>query len=169
MGTIYSSGGTPEIATTETYIPEPVDNDSSGTGHADNLEPLEGVKAQEGILQAMGIDDSLGNLPEADAQNLVEVTEYISEIAKSRGLSPTTKSFKKVLDGVKEDMGLDADAEPEIVLDRLGGVIKAWKELTFISNPQEKRKIFMRLAQMKSSEDMNKEIFNLMESRKVWR
>jgi hypothetical protein len=108
-------------------------------------------------------------LPEEDKQNIQEVKDYVLGIVKAKGLSPTVTNFKKTLEGIKGDMGLDTEAEPSIVLDRVAGVVKAWKNLSFIKDPGEKRKIFFKLANLKSSVDMNKEVYKLMNDYEVWR
>ena len=66
-------------------------------------------------------------------------------------------------------MGLDPDSEPSVVLDRIGGVMKSWKSLTFVKDPHEKRKVFMKLARAQDSKEMNKIIFEEMEARSIWR
>lgn len=133
-------------------------------------EPLE-IREERGgdiVLESLGIDDSISNLPQEDRENVSEVKSYIKEIIKSKGMSDTVGNFKKTLDTVKSEMGLDPEADPQTVLDRIGGVVKAWKELSFISNPKEKRSFFMKLARMESSSEMNRLVYQEMEKRKVW-
>ena len=77
-------------------------------------------------------------------------------------------AFTKTLNSLKGEMGLDDEAEPSIVLDRISGVVKAWRNLSFVKDLAEKKRIFFKLAKLNSSEDMNKELFKIMEGYQVW-
>jgi len=151
--------------------PEPdVDKTRSLLSDGDN-EPVEMFeeRGKSVVLEALNINEDPHNLPDKDKDNLGEVKNYVLEIVKQKGLSPTISSFTKTLNGLKVEMGLDEEAEPSIVLDRIGGVIKAWKNLSFITNPADKKRIFMKLANLKSSAEMNREVYRLMSDYKVWR
>ena len=139
------------------------------TTEHDDSEPVE-LRDREGsiVLEALNIDEDVNSIPSEDKANLQEVKNYVLEIVKTKGLSPTVSAFTKTLNGLKSEMGLDEEAEPSIVLDRISGVVKAWKNLSFIHDPEEKRRIFFRLANLKSSQEMNKEVFRLMEKQSVW-
>jgi hypothetical protein len=150
--------------------PEPEVNNQQVQSGEDDKEPVE-LRETHGVsvvLDALGIDDRIDNLPEEDKSNVANVKDYVMEIVKSKGLSPTVGAFKKTIDGLKEDMGLDQEAEPSVILDRIAGVVKAWKNLSFIKDPAEKRKIFFKLAHLTSSAEMNKEVYRQMENYKVW-
>ena len=152
-------------------LPEPeVNNQQVQTGE-DDIEPVElrDTGGRSVVLDALNIDDNLHNLPEQDRSNVSEVKEYVLGIIKSKGLPATVSSFKKTLESIKGDMGLDQEAEPSIVLDRVAGVVRAWRNLSFISDPYEKKKLFFKLANMKSSSEMNKEVYKTMEDYKIWR
>lgn len=157
---------------------------SEGVSHADvepnrigaeerveDIEPLDVREERNGdvLLEALGIGDTVENMPSEDKGNLSDVKTYIRDIVKARGMEDTVGSFKKVLSEVKADMGLDENADPATILDRVGGVIKAWKSLSFITDQGEKRRMFMKLAQMNNSRDMNKFVFEQMERYQVWR
>jgi hypothetical protein len=161
----------PEPVQPRADLPEPEINDKQVmSGETDN-EPIE-IRETGGrsiVLDALGIDENLVSLPEEDKANVSEVRNYVLDIVKSKGLNPTVGAFKKTLDGLKGEMGLDEEAEPSIVLDRIAGVCKAWRNLSFINDPDEKRTIFLKLASLKSSKDMNKQIFKIMEQYQVWR
>ena len=152
-------------------LPEPEVNNQQVQSGEDISEPVElrDTGGRSVVLDALNIDGNLHDLPEQDRSNVSEVKEYVMGIIESRGLSPTVASFKKTLDGLKGEMGLDQEAEPSIVLDRVAGVVRAWRNLSFVKDPTEKRKIFFKLANMKSSSDMNKEVYKTMENYKVWR
>lgn len=169
MDTVFRTAPAPTQPTAPALPPE-VNNQQVQSGE-DDREPIE-LRETHGVsivLDALGIDDRLTNLPDEDRMNVTEVREYVLDIVKSKGLSPTVGAFKKTIDGLKDDMGLDKEAEPSIILDRIAGVVKAWKNLSFIKDPEEKRKIFNTLATLKSSSDMNKEVYRLMENYKIWR
>jgi len=152
-------------------IPKPeVNKDHTVSGESD-IEPIE-IREEGGgsvVLDALNISDKLHVLPDDDKAKVSEVKEYVLKIAKSKGLPATVGAFKKTLMGIKEEMGLDQEAEPSVVLDRIAGVVRAWRNLSFISDQTEKKRIFMKLANMSSSADMNKEVYRLMGQYEVWR
>jgi len=154
-------------------IPAPdveVDKTHPISGESD-IETIE-IREEGGgsvVLDALNISDPVSVLPEEDKAKLGEVKEYVLKIMESKGLGATVGAFKKVLGEVKTEMGLDQEAEPSIVLDRIAGVVKAWRNLSFLTDPTQKKQIFMKLANMKSSGEMNKEVYRLMNEYKVWR
>ena len=138
----------------------PVNDQQVQSGH-DDKEPVElRDKGGSVVLEALGINEDISSLPEEDKGNLTEVKDYVLGIVKAKGLSPTVSAFTKTLNSLREEMGLSDESEPSIVLDRIAGVVKAWRNISFIKDPAEKRRIFFKLAKLKSSEEMNKEVFN---------
>lgn len=153
---------TPEVGSEP--LPEPRESDYS----FDDGEPVTSENKEVSVLKALDIDDDLRNLPEETRSNLSDVAEYLTDIAKGKGIDQTVKNFNKILHDLKLDMGLDLDASAETVLDRVGGVVKAWKSLSFVNDPKEKRAIFMKLARQEDSKAMNRLVFEEMEKRRVW-
>lgn len=120
------------------------------------------------LLDALDIEGSLDEMSEDDKENHKEVKQYILDIIKKSGDSPTMGAFKRTLNDIKADMGLSDDATPQSILDRIGGVVKSWKELSFIKNPSEKRSILAKLMRATDSKEMNRIVFDTMESRSIW-
>lgn len=164
--TVFRSSEPPAVSQPTPNVPEPELNNRGAQMDVESIRPVEDKGTA--ILSAMGINDNLEVLPEEDRGNLGEVAEYVSDILGKRGLSQTQKSYDKVLSELKEEMGLDAEAEPSVILDRIGGVVKAWKNLSFIKDTKQKRSIFMKLARMGSSKDMNRAVLQEMEKNEVW-
>ena len=158
---------TPQVEQPKPDIPEP-DMDKPVSGHSDR-EPVE-LRDKNGsiVLESLGINEDVQTLPEEDKANLNEVKDYVLGILKAKGVDATFSSFHRTLDSLKGEMGLDEEAEPSIVLDSIAGVVKAWRNISFIKDPAEKRRIFFKLARLKSSEEMNREVFRLMEDREIW-
>lgn len=129
-------------------------------------EPV--TDADQATLAALGIADDFANLPENEQTNVRAVTEYIQAVIEQKGWSPTQGSFIKALDNLRQEMELDAQADPIKTLDRIGGVVRAWRDLSFIGEPAEKRVIFMKLARLGTSGEMHREVFKIMNDRKVW-
>lgn len=131
---------------------------------------VEGIKPidERVALESLGINDDPEVMPEVDRENLAEMTTYIKAILKTKGIAETRDNFTNALNDLKFDMGLDPQAEPSVVLDRIAGVVKSWKEISFIKNPQEKRALFMKLARLPSSKEMNKVVFEEMQRAKIW-
>jgi len=151
-------------------LPKPENDPNRPVSGESDKEPIE-IRETGGrsvVLDSLGITDDPTVLPEIDKENLSEVKGYVIEVMKSKGLGETVGAFKKTIQELKSEMGLDSEAEPSIVLDRIAGVSKAWRNLSFIKDPQEKRAIFFKLANMKSSQEMNREVFKMMERRSVW-
>ena len=137
---------------------------------AEDIEPLEERESREGdiVLESLEINEDVRNLPLEDQENVKEVKSYIKDIIKSRGLQETIGVFKKTLQEIKEEMGLDGDSDPSIVLDRIGGVVKAWKSLSFLP-AEERKRAFLELSLMGSSKEMNRYVFEKMNDKKIWR
>lgn len=163
--TVFRSS-TPEVSQPTPNLPEPKPNNVGAEMDVESIRPVENKAVA--VLGAMGISDDLNVMPPDDRGNLDDVAQYVSDIIDKRGLSQTPKSYEKVLSDLKEEMGLDADAEASIVLDRIGGVVKAWKNLSFIKDAKQKRGIFMKLARLESSKDMNRAVLELMNEHEVW-
>lgn len=134
-----------------------------------DIEPIEiRDEKSDALLDALDIDGVLEEMPSEDQENHKEVKQYILDIIKKSGDSPTMGAFKRTLNDIKADMGLSEDADPSTILDRIGGVVKAWKELSFIKNPSEKRSILSKLMRATDSKEMNKIVFSEMTRREVW-
>jgi len=160
----------PVVEQPKVDLPEPKKDNTRVTSGESVDEPIE-IREKGGgsvVLDALNINDNIESMPAEDQANLQEVKDYVLQIVKSKGLSPTVNAFTKTLNGLKGEMGLDQEADPAIVLDRISGVVKAWRNLSFIKDEDEKRKIFVKLANTKSSKDMNKMVLDLMEDYEVW-
>lgn len=163
--TVFSTF-TPAVETPKADIPEPEVNNEQ-VESKDLIEaPVE--NASQEVLNVLGIDDSIRNMPVEDQDNLKEVANYITDVLKAKSIENTPTNFKNTLNDIKREMGLAEGAEVSEVLDRIGGVAKAWKSLSFITDAKEKKSIFMKLATMEDSKAMNKYILDVMEGRKVW-
>jgi predicted RND superfamily exporter protein len=151
---------------TEESAPQEVVADSLKTNvgqSEDTSEVLEPITNSEtGLLGVLGIDEALGNLPPEDRQNLTEVGKYIEQILKQKGVTPTSKSFAKAVNDIKMEMEMDFDIE------RVGSMVRAWRDVGFVKDPAQKRSLFMKLARAKSSKEMNNIVFESMERSKVW-
>lgn len=160
----------PSIPTSSDPVSEPTPVTDAPEGDFHDVAPIE-VMEKEGkdvLLMALGIDDRINNLPEEDKKYHSDVKKYVNSIIKERGLTPTPSVFKNVLNDLKFDMGLDYEADPSKVIERIGGVIEAWNELSFIRDPREKRQVLMKLGKAESSEEMNRIVFEEMSRRRVW-
>lgn len=149
--TVQTISDTPETFQDVEYRPDSVDASTS----VGDIKPIDEV----GALESLGINDNPEVMPEQDRENLGEMTTYIKSILKSRGVEATRANFESTLNNVKTEMGLDPNTEPSIVLDRIAGVARAWKDMSFIKNPQEKRALFMKLARQPDSKAMNRLVF----------
>lgn len=162
---------TPSVPTTgETVSTEGVEPEPNIWGTDEDLgssEPVENY--EQATLQSLGIDDSPSNLSEEDKYFLTEASQFLLGIIKEKGLSVSQKSFNRVLGDLKYEMDIDIDAEPSVVLNRIGGVASSWRDIGFIKDPKERRSLFMKLSRLQSSNEMNRLVFEEMEKRKIYR
>lgn len=132
----------------------------------EEIEPIEDPQGE--VLVSLGIEDNPEVMPAEDKENLQEVTDYIKGLLRVKGLSPTRTNYQSALTELKEEMGIEIGVEPSIALDRMGGIVKAWRNLSFVKNPAEKRSLFMKLAKQEDSKAMNKVLLEEMNRREVW-
>lgn len=157
---------TPQVTQPQTNLPDPKPNEIGAQENVGDLEPIE--NGQQAILEALGIDDAIRNMSSGDQDNLGEVKQYVYDILERKGLSPTVGSIKKALTELKTEMGFDEEVEPSVILDRIGGIVKAWRNLSFIKDPKQKKSMFMKMAKLESSKEMDEFVYREMEARKVW-
>lgn len=122
----------------------------------------------DALLNALDIDGSLDEMPEEDVENHKEVKQYVLDIIKKSGDSPTMGAFKRTLNDIKADMGLSEDADPSTILDRIGGVVRSWKSLSFM-NPSQKKSILSKLMRAADSKEMNRIVLGAMNEVEIWR
>lgn len=136
-----------------------------------DIEPIE-IREEGGkdaLLDSLDIDDSLDNLPEEDRENHKEVKQYILDVIKKSGDQPTMGAFKRTLNDIKADMGLSEDADPSTILDRIGGVVRSWKSLSFMHNPSQKKSVLSKLMRATDSKEMNRIVLESMNEAQIWR
>jgi hypothetical protein len=167
---IFRESTPPPVEQPKVAIPDPEPNKTEVGSGEDDREPVElrDTGGRSVVLDALNITEEINSLPEADKENIKEVKDYVLGIVKSKGLTPTVSAFKKTLDGLKGEMGLDKEADPAVVLDRISGVVKAWRNLSFIKDPEEKSKVLFKLATLKTSKEMNQAVYKIMNDYEVW-
>lgn len=147
----------------------PVLGGDETVGNYDTSKDIAPVSKGDGtLLKILEVGSNINNLPEAEQSNINEIEGYIYDALEKRGVAPTESNLRGEITKLKYDMGLDPQATPEAVLDRIGGVVKAWKGLSFIKDPGEKKQIFFKLANAQSSKQMNEIVFKAMENHTVW-
>lgn len=151
-----------EPAETKLFEREPENKD---TGADQGMpEPIGSESMPQTVLDVLGIDGNAKDLPSDELSNLKEIASYLEESLMTNGKVPSVKTMGIKLDEIREQLDLDEDTEASVVLDRVGGVVKAWKGLGFITNPSEKRSLFMKLARCKDSKEMHKLVYKTMDS-----
>jgi len=75
---------------------------------------------------------------------------------EEKGLPQTIHGMRKGIESLKEDLGLHEDADPQAVIKRIGGIAKSWKELSFIRDFEERKKILIKLVSASSQKEMDK-------------
>ena len=132
-------------------------------------EPIESEGMPQVVLDVLGIEGNVKDLPSEEVSNLREISAYLEEQLTQHGKVPSALTMGKKLDEIKAELEMDDDTEASVVLDRLSGVVKAWKGLGFMTDPAQKRSMFMKLARCKDSTEMHKLVFKNYESSGAWR
>ena len=150
-----------EPVETRTYQDGPKDNK---VGPEVNImpEPVDGESMPQTILDVLGIEGNVKDLPSNEMENLREISSYLNDQLTAIGKVPSVATLGRKLDEIREELEMDDQTESSVVLDRLGGVVKAWRNLGFMKDPATKRSMFMKLARCKDSKEMHRLIFNEM-------
>ncbi len=163
MDTIVKS-----ISTEAPATPLPVDPGDDSVGNYDQPDNTPRDRGDGIVMELLEGGSNMDNLPQEVKENIGEIENYIYDSLDKRGVAPTTSNIKGELTRLKQDMGLDPQATPEAVIDRIGGVVKAWKSLSFVKDSSEKKQIFFKLANAPTSKAMNEIVFKAMENHQVW-
>ena len=163
MDTIVKS-----ISTEAPATPLPVDPGDDSIGNYDQPDNTPRDRGDGLVMELLEGGSNIDNLPQEVKENIGEIENYIHDSLDKRGVAPTASNIKGELTRLKEDMGLDPQATPEAVIDRIGGVVKAWKNLSFVKDASEKKQIFFKLANAPTSKAMNEIVFKAMENHQVW-
>lgn len=115
------------------------------------------------ILGLIGLGDVFKNLPSNEKGYIKAIGDTLDSLVDKRGLNRTTGVYNRLLGELREDMGIDPDTEPAIVLDRLGKTLSAWRDVSFMRDPSERRRVFMKLARANTSKEMDSIILDTME------
>lgn len=126
-------------------------------------EPIDGASMPQSILDVLGINGNARDLPSDEMSNLQEIASYLEESITKSGKVPSIKTMGSKLDEIREQLDMDDDTEASVILDRVGGVVKAWKGLGFMTDPSQKRSLFMRLARCKDSKEMHRLVYHEMD------
>lgn len=163
----YASEPTPAI---ERYAEEerPKNNVGADEDLAD-LEPVESSGTDGVILKGLGIEDSPRSLPEDDLENLHELKSYIRETMKLKGIQPTVGAYNRLITDMLEKLDIDPDTDPSYILDRIGGLAKAWRAAAFITDNKQRMKFLNKLMRQNGSKKMDELVMEEMERRNIWR
>lgn len=121
------------------------------------------------LLEVLNLEESADELPTEAQQDIKEINQYIKDVMQEKGRTDNRESFTKTLNEVKEMVGLDEQASPEAIIERIGSLIKSYKSISFIRDTKERRSLFMKLAKQESPEAMDKLVFEEMNKRQIWR
>lgn len=167
MADVVFRSSAPSAPEPPTPGPEGELNTRSGEQTVEDLRPIEDPSGE--VLTALGIEDLVKNLPEGDQNNLQEVSQYIIDVMKMKKLQQTASAFRDTFDSIKETLEIDPNTEPTAILERIGNLIRSWKSISFVSDPAERRQLLMKLARLKTSQEMDDMLFREMSNKQVWR
>lgn len=115
------------------------------------------------ILGLIGLGDVFKNLPADEKGYIKSIGDTLDSLVDKRGLNRTTEVYNRLLGELRDDMEIDPDTEPAIVLDKLGKTLSAWRDMSFMRDPSERRRVFMKLARANTSKEMDSIILDTME------
>lgn len=138
-----------------------------GASVADLPEPISSENSANTVLDVIGLEDNIFDLPSEEQSKIQEIAGFVQDIIKAKGKNPTTLSYAKEIDELKAEVGLDYEADPMEAIERLSGVIKAYKNLAFLGD-RDRKSMFMKLAKMPNTKSMNELVFKEMNNRRVW-
>lgn len=164
MDTIFRQAPS-EPAETKLYEREP---ENKNTGADQGMpEPVDTHSMPQVVLDVLGIDGNVKDLPSEELGKLQDISSYLQDSLSKDGKTPSIKTLGTKLDQIREELDMDEDTETSVVLDRIGGVVKAWKNVGFMKDPAQKRSLFMKLARCKDSKEMHRLVFSEMD-RQSW-
>ncbi len=156
------------ISTEAPATPLPVDPGDNTVGNYDAPDNTPHESGDGTVYELLDAGNNPTSLPQEVQESIKDIEGYIYDSLSKRGVPPTEANLKGELTKLKYDMGLDPQATPETVIDRIGGVVKAWRDLSFIKDASEKKQIFFKLANAPTSKAMNEIVFKAMENHQVW-
>jgi hypothetical protein len=137
-------------------------------GHEEDVESYRPIETDQDILRTLGIQDDIKVLPKEDFDNLQELKSYFDSYMAEKGLPKTAKGYQRAIEKIKDEVGLDQEADPQALIEKVGGIAKAWKEISFVKDFEEKKRILIKLVSASSQKDMDNIIFSEMNKRKIW-
>lgn len=138
-------------------------------GTEEDVEDIRPVESDQDILRALGIADDLKVLPEDDFQDLQELKGYLYSYMEEKGLPKTFRGLKNGIESLKEQMELHEEADPQMVIKKIGGIAKSWKALSFVSDVKDRKKILFKLVKATTPKEMDAIVFEEMTKRELWR
>jgi hypothetical protein len=154
----------------EPESPKPKVADETRDGSRTEVEvgDLKPVETDQDILEALGVADDIKILPEEDYQDLQELKSYLNAYMQDKGLPQTVRGVQKGIESLKKEFGLHEEADFQAIIKRIGGIARSWREISFIRDVDEKKRILIKLISASSDKEMNSIVFDEMEKRKVW-
>lgn len=132
-----------------------------------DIEPVDG-SGESVILEAMNIGDNLAFLPPEDRDNLREFDSYIRSTMESKGISPTKGAYNRIVEKTMNKLELDPDTDPSFALDKIAGLVRMWRALSFVKSSKRKEKIFQKALKSDGSKKMERLLMDEMENSEVW-
>jgi hypothetical protein len=161
MSTVFRDS-TPTVETPDV---EQAKADSSAKAEIEGYRPIE---EDQDILEALGVEDDIKVLPKDDFDDFQELKGYLESYMAEKGLPNTYKGVQKALQNIKKDTGLDEEADPQAVIKKVGGIARSWKEISFIRDFEDRKKVLVKLLGASSQTEMDRIVLDEMGARKVW-
>ena len=151
-------------------VQEPVaaeEHEKDDTGLEESVEGLEPATDRI-MLDSLGIEYGESNLSQSDKENFNEVRNYLYNYMGEKGLAKTSGGIKKAIEAAKTDFGLDEEADPQSIIERIGSVAKSYRSLSFVKDLDERKGILVKLLSAGTVREMDRIVFEMMEKKKIW-
>jgi len=108
------------------------------------------------ILSLLGIEEPLEALPDNVQDYVDEINDAIETLIEKRNLVPSKEVYDRLLNEIREDMGIDRNTDPTFMVEKIGKTLEAWEELSSVRDLEVKKSLFAKLAKATTSKEMDR-------------
>jgi hypothetical protein len=143
--------------------------DTSTPRESEFVENIHGVttniveNTNQAVLGMIGLGDVFNELPLNEKAQIKTIADTLDSLVSKRGLQNTPEVYEKLFRELRDDMGIDVNTDPAILLTKLGETLSAWRDLSFIRDAEVKQDLFIKLARAKTSKEMDSIVLETME------
>lgn len=143
--------------------------DTSTPRESEFVENIHGVttniveNTNQAVLGMIGLGDVFNELPTDEKAQIKTIADTLDSLVSKRGLQNTPEVYEKLFKELRDDMGIDVNTDPAILLTKLGRTLASWRDLSFIRDTEVKQDLFLKLARARTSKEMDSIVLETME------